>query len=279
MKKIFNILILILVTAIASPSAVAEGTSLTSTKRERNYIKEGNKLYHQQRYAEAEIAYKKALQENANSEVALFNLASSYIKQAGADDGNALLASADSIMKTLASQATDISIAEKSFYNLGNMAYNKQDYQGSIDMYKNALRRNPENDQARENLRMAQLKLQQQQDDKNQDKNQDKDQNQQDQQDQQQDQNKDQNQDQQDQNKDQNQDEKDQNQDQSPSGNKDQQDQQNQPQQQGGMSDESAQKILKAMENEENATRRRVDAQKKEDERRNASRRNIEKPW
>ena len=31
------------------------------TKRERNYISEGNSLYRQQRYAEAETMYKKAL--------------------------------------------------------------------------------------------------------------------------------------------------------------------------------------------------------------------------
>lgn len=278
MKK-FILTIMCCVIAAGAFQISASDNGITTTKRERNYIKEGNRLYAEKRYAEAEVAYKKALEENAANEVALFNLASTYIRQAGADNGNALIASADSIMKNLASQAQDISIAEKSFYNLGNMAFNKEDYKSSIDMYKNALRRNPDNDQARENLRMAQLKLQEQQDqqqnqdqDKDQNKDQDQEQNQ-DKQDQQQNQS-DQNKDQQDQNKD-NQDQQ-QNQNNKSDQNKDNQ-QQQQPQ--GGISDENAEKILKAMENEENATRRRVEAQKTNEEKRNASQRNIEKPW
>lgn len=281
MKKFLYIIIYCTIAAVAVPDAMAENNVVTTSKRERNYIKEGNSLYKDGRYAEAEIAYKKALQENASNEIALFNLASTYIKQAGADNGNALLASADSIMRNLVSQAQDISIAEKSFYNLGNMAYNKEDYKGSIDMYKNVLRRNPDNNQARENLRMAQLKLQQQQQDQNKDNKQNQDKNQQDQQDQQDQQNKDQ------QNKDQNKDNE-QNKDKDQQ-DKDQQNNQNrnqnqspenkEQQQNGGISDENAEKILKAMENEENATRRRVDVQKSNEEKRNASQRNIEKPW
>lgn len=275
MKK-FILTIICCVMAAGAFQISAADNGITTTKRERNYIKEGNKLYAEKRYAEAEVAYKKALEENAANEIALFNLASTYIKQAGADNGSALIASADSIMKNLASQAQDISIAEKSFYNLGNMAFNKEDYKSSIDMYKNALRRNPDNDQARENLRMAQLKLQEQQDqqqnqDQNKDQNQDQDQNQ-DKQDQQQNQ-PDQNKDQQDQNKD------NQDQQQNQNNQSDQNKENQQQQQQGGISNENAEKILKAMENEENATRRRVEAQKTNEEKRNASQRNIEKPW
>ena len=31
----------------------------TSTRRERNYVREGNDLYEQKRYADAEVAYRK----------------------------------------------------------------------------------------------------------------------------------------------------------------------------------------------------------------------------
>ena len=50
----------------------------------------------------------------------------------------------------------------------------EKDYQKSIDCYKNSLRANPADDQARQNLRLAQKQLQNNQNNQNQN-NQDKD--------------------------------------------------------------------------------------------------------
>ncbi len=250
-----------------------------TTKQERNFIREGNKLYHEKRFADAEVAYRKALEALPSSEIAQFNLAASLLRQSGSADpnnGNSPVAAATQLLQNLAANGRDVMLSSKSFYNLGNLAFNAQDYGKSIEMYKNALRKNPEDDKARENLRLAQLKQKEQQNqDQNQDKN--KDQNQDQNKDQNQDQNKDQNQDQnkdqnQDQNKDQNQDQnKDQNQ------NQDQNKDQKKDQQQGGISDANAEKILKAMENEEAATRKRVEAEKKKAQA--ARRKNITNPW
>lgn len=272
--------------SLALTVAAAASAQHTTTKRERNYIKEGNTLYEKQRYAEAEVAYRKALEENNASEVAAYNLASSLIKQAGNADpnnGNSPVAEATQLLTDLAKSAKSASIAEKSFYNLGNLAFNNEKFQESIDMYKNALRRNPDNDNARENLRLAQLKLQQQQqnqDNKDQkDDKQDKDNqdNNKDQKEKNKDQQQDNNQDK-DQNKDKNkEDQQKQNQDQN-QGNQDKQDKPEQNRQPQGISDANAEKILKAMENEENATRRRVNAKKQESDAK-ASKRNILKPW
>ena len=251
-----------------SDDSEKDAAPVVSTKRERNSIKEGNKLYGDKRYAEAEVAYKKALEENPDNAVAQFNLASSYLKQRGEDLTNkedSLVRTADAMLARL---AQDQNLAEPSFYDRGNVAYKAEDYASAIEMYKNALRRNPENNQARENLRLAQLKKQEQ-DQQNQDQNQDDKQNQ----DQNQDknQNQDQNQDQ-DKNKDEQenqQDKQDQNQDK-----KDQE----QKQQQGGLSDASAQQILKAMEDKENGTRQKVELMKQNEEKR-ANRRTTAKPW
>ena len=245
-----------------------------STKRERNSIKEGNKLYGDKRYAEAEVAYKKALEENPDNATAQFNLASTYLKQRGEDltnKGDSLIRTADAM---LAKVSQDAQLAEPSFYDRGNVAYKAEDYASAIEMYKNALRRNPENNQARENLRMAQLKKQEQDQ-----QNQNQDQNQQDQQDQQ---NKNQNDDQQ--NQDKNQQDQNKNQDQQNEQNKQDQNKQDQnkekeqKQQQGGLSDASAQQILKAMEDKENGTRQKVELMKQNEEKR-ANRRTTDKPW
>ncbi len=253
MKRLLFIFIL----CAFAESISASSDSDTSTRRERNYIREGNDLYEQKRYADAEVSYRKAVEENPMSETALYNLALSLIRQAGNTDPNAEnnpMQEAQSILNSLAESAQKAEIAEKALYNLGNMAFNQEQYEQAIGRYKGALRRNPDNDQTRENLRLAQLKLQQQQQqqqnqDQNKDQNKDQNQDQQQQQQQNQDQNKDQN-------KDQNQDQQQQNQD------KKEQQQQQQPQRQN-ISDDNAAKILKTMENEENATRRKVQEMQK----------------
>lgn len=274
MKRNSKILVLYLsflvlplnILAVDSKNSNNEQTAIT-TKQERNLIREGNKLYNAKRFAEAEVAYRKALEALPSSEIAQFNLAASLLRQSGSSDpnnGNSPVATATQILQNLASNGNDRMLSSKSFYNLGNLAFNSQDYGKSIEMYKNALRKNPDDDKARENLRLAQLKQKEQQ-------NQEQNQNQKNQ-----DQNKEQNQDQnQDQNKDQNQDKN--NQDQNQNQNQEQNKDQNKDKQQGGISDSNAEKILKAMENEEAATRKRVEAEKKKAQA--ARRKNITNPW
>lgn len=214
-----------------------------STKKERNYIREGNELFKEKRYAEAEAAFKKALQENGNSPIAKFNLATTYLKQVNLNDTtqNGLLSETQQLLKETASIA-DPKLASKAYYDLGNIFYNQKNYAQSIAMYKDALRRNPDDDQARQNLRLAQKQLQNQQ---NQQQNQDNKQDNKDQQKPNQDQNKEKNKNGQDQQKPDNQ-------------------QQKQPQQppKNGMSKENAEQILQTMQNEEKNTQDKVNKAK-----------------
>lgn len=243
------LIFILLLSCVQEMSANDNNDIDTSTKKERNFIREGNSLYQDERYAEAEVSYRKALEQNAQSEIALYNLASSLIKQSGSADLNNNknpMTEAVELLKNLASSAQNQSVAENSYYNLGNIAFNQQQYQQSIDMYKNVLRRNPDNDKARENLRMAQLKLKEQQN-----------------------QNKDQDNQQKENNKENNNKENNQNKETQQQNN----DKEQQPQQQSqGISDANAEKILKTMENEENATRRKVNEKKKKEEARAARR-------
>ncbi|MDE7153819.1 MAG: tetratricopeptide repeat protein [Muribaculaceae bacterium] len=232
----------------------------------RNYIKQGNKNYNDKRYSEAERDYQKALEIDPNSEVANFNLASALLQQNSngeQEDPNSPLNRAVRTLNNLTKTAQNPEIVEKSYYNLGNIAYNGQNYSESIAMYKEVLRRNPANDKARENLRLAQKKLQEQQ------QNQQNQQQQQDQQQQQQDQQ--QNQDKQEEQK------QDQQQQQNQQHQQQDQQQQDQQQQHQQMSDNNAEQILKAMENAEAETRRKIEAQKAREQQTN--RRRPEKPW
>lgn len=57
-------------TATTAPDGPA-----ASNRYERNFIVDGNRLYRQKRYAEAETMYKKALEQNPTSAAARYNLA------------------------------------------------------------------------------------------------------------------------------------------------------------------------------------------------------------
>lgn len=206
------------------PYGMAKAATDTSVKAERNFIKEGNKAFNDGNYQKALDFYQDALEVVPASEPALFNKALSMVVLSGGQDSTMIKQAMD-IYERLGKGAVDTSIKEKANYNLGNMAFNRQDYKQSIEYYKRVLRSNPANMKARENMRVAQLKLPPE------DQNQDQQQQQQQQQ---------QNQDQQ-------------NQDQ-----QDQQDQQQQPERQNGNADQ----ILQSMQNRENQTRK--DTEKKE---------------
>lgn len=258
-----------------------------STKAERNFIRNGNKLFEEKNYAEAEVEFNKALQANPSSAVAAYNLALTLAMQAEPNDSTGIIQHADSLFNFAASITKDKQLKAMAHYNMGNLAYNSNQFDKAINDYKNALRAMPSDDDARYNLRMAQLKLQEQQQNQqnqNQDQNQDQDQNKDQNQDKNKDQNKDQNQQNQNQNKDQNQNQQDQqnqqNQNQNQNQQRQNQDQQQQQQQQakaGQMDDRSMQQVLKAMENKEKETQQKL--YQMGERQREYERRNTQNKW
>ena len=238
-----------------------------STKSERNAIVEGNQYFHDGKFSDAEAAYKKALTDNPNSQMAAFNLATTFLRQApelkndsfpnpqqqGGDGKEPQLSqqlnSAIEILQNLAQNSPNPAIVSLAAYDLGNIAYRQQNYPQAIECYKEALRKQPKFNDARYNLRMAQLKNKDNQ--KNQNKNQDKNK------DQQQDKNKEKEKEKEkDKNKDKNQDQQQQNQNKD----KNQQQQNQQQQNKGSMSGQNMDQILRSMQNQENATQQRVNA-------------------
>lgn len=238
-----------------------------STKSERNAIVEGNQYFHDGKFSDAEAAYKKALTDNPNSQMAAFNLATTFLRQApelkndsfpnpqqqGGDGKEPQLSqqlnSAIEILQNLAQNSPNPAIVSLAAYDLGNIAYRQQNYPQAIECYKEALRKQPKFNDARYNLRMAQLKNKDNQ--KNQNKNQDKNKDQQ--QDKDKDKDKDKNKDK---DKDKNQDQQQQNQNKD----KNQQQQNQQQQNKGSMSGQNMDQILRSMQNQENATQQRVNA-------------------
>ena len=201
--------------------------TLFAQKAERKNLREGNKLYNDEKYTEAEISYRRSLEVNPTSEQGIFNLGNALYKQEKYNE-------AGEQYKMSAQMQKDPIQAAAAWHNLGNISSQAKDYAKSIEAYKQALRLNPNDDETRYNLVLAQKLLQEQQNQQNQDQQDDQ------QQENKEDQN-DQNQNQQQQNQDQNQDEQNQQQ---------QQDQQ--------MSRENAEQILEALQQGVKATQERV---------------------
>ena len=213
---------------------------------EKKMVREGNDLYEEGNYSEAEIEYRKALSEKPDYYKGKFNLGDAMYGQENYEESGKIFGELGETAKTPEEKSG-------SWYNLGNSLMKQQKYKESIEAYKKALRLDPDDQDAKYNLEYARKLLneqQQQQQDQDQDKDQDEDQEKQDQNKDQKDQNQEQDKQDQDQ-KDQQQDKNDQ---------KDQQ-QQNQPQQQQ-ISKEDAQRMLDALKNDEKQTLQELQKQK-----------------
>ena len=225
-----------------------ENKEVETNREERNLIREGNDLFEEGSFAKAEVKYRQAIAANPDSEIAQFNLAASLIKQSGKEDKLdnpvSTIHKADSILKDFVRISKNQPLVSKAYYNLGNIAFNEEQYGPSIEMYKNCLRRNPDDDEARDNLRLAQKKQQDQQN-QDQDKKDDKQKEEQEEQKEQQDQ---QNQDQQQQQQNQQQQQQ----------NQDKQNDKKEPQ--GASGQENTEQILNAVQNSEKTTQQKVNA-------------------
>lgn len=275
MKLISKILVTITVLAVCAMPAAASGDAgeIKTVKKERNFIRSGNKLYKAKRYAEAEVEYRKALQVAPQSAIAQFNLATALMRQGNAtakgESKDNPMNEAQQILENIVKTTTSRDLRGKASYDLGNIAYAQQQWQQAIEHYKNALRCNPDDDHARDNLRLAQLKKQQQdqqnKNNKNQNKNQNQDQKDKDKQNQDKQNQDKQNQDQQDKDK--------QNQDQSQNQQNpaDKRDGQPRP---GDMNKQNVEQVLKAMQDQERATQQRINARQAQQQRNERSRTN-----
>ena len=76
MKRINKISVILLALVFLPVSVVAKENGRDETvRKEREYIRSGNKLYEEKRYADAEVEYKKAMNVDPNSNLGNYNLA------------------------------------------------------------------------------------------------------------------------------------------------------------------------------------------------------------
>ena len=225
---------------------------------DRKEVRRGNREFKKESFQEAEIDYKKALLKDSLSNAANFNLGNTYYKFENYQD-------ADRHYSAVLDSLDRAGHGAEAYFNQGDSYLKQRNWQAAVEAFKNSLRRNPDDIDAKSNLAYAQKMLENQQNggggqdqnQQNQDQNQDQNQ-------QNNDQNQDQNQDQQDQNQDQNQGPQDQNQDQNQQNQDQNQDRQDQSQsgEQPKISPQAAQQMLQAIQDQEKQTQDKVNKEK-----------------
>ena len=261
-RGVHKIYLLLFVISIVFPMALL-------AQSDKSLVRKGNKDFSNGNYNEAEINYRKALDKNPVNSTAQFNLGDAMYQQENYEKAAEVFSASD-ISKKSPAEKSDI------YYNLGNSKLKAGKADEAMAAYKQALRENPSNDDARYNLEYLRQKQQQNQD-QNKDDKQDKDKQDQDKQNQDK-----QDQDKQDQDK-QDQDKKEQNKDQQEQNKDQQQNQQDQKPEQGQQNEQQAQKIskkdaermLEALKNNEKKTLENLKKAKKQ----NAKVIKSEKDW
>jgi tetratricopeptide (TPR) repeat protein len=119
---------------------------------ENNNIQQGNNFYRQQQYDKAQSEYEKALQNSPNNKIAKFNLANALIKQDKKSE-------ADKLLSELNVNENKTAIRPKATYNQGVLLTRQKKLEESIEAYKETLRLDPNDKDARENLQKALLEL------------------------------------------------------------------------------------------------------------------------
>lgn len=142
MRRFFSYLFLLLAAVTAAACNVA--CSATSPAR---LVQRGNDAFEQQNYDEALAAYTQAQEAAPELAEPVYNAANVHYRQGAFDQAGQLLQQALSL--------ADSALAHFSFYNLGNTFFNRQDFATAIEAYKEALRLDPNDGDAKYNLELA----------------------------------------------------------------------------------------------------------------------------
>lgn len=135
-------------------------------KAERDYLRKGNRAYKDSLFTDAEIDYRKALDVNPTSTIAMYNLGNVLSAQNKQKEALETYIGASKIEKNKSNLASI-------YHNMGVIWQTQKEYAKALEAYKESLRNNPKDDETRYNLALVQKLLkdqQQQQNEQQQDK-------------------------------------------------------------------------------------------------------------
>lgn len=156
---------------------LALSMNVAAQKEERTFIRKGNRQFADSSFVDAEVSYRKALDINPSSGIAMYNLGNALSQQNKLEDAMKCYTDALKLEK-------DKVQLGKIYHNMGVIIQSQKDYAKAIEAYKQSLRNDPCNMDTKYNLALCQKLLKdQQQNEQNQDQQQNQEQQQQEQQD------------------------------------------------------------------------------------------------
>ncbi len=215
-------------------------------QNERKVIRDGVRAYDEEEFGEAEVQFRRAENLNQESYEAEFNTGAALYGQEKYEETVKLY-------QSMLDRTDDVDNKAQIWHNIGNSLLEAQLYAPSIEAYKSSLRLKPTDNDTRYNLAYAKQKLKEEQEQQQQDKDKDKEQDKDKDQDQEQDKDKDQEQ------------EQDKDKDQEQEQDKEQQDHENDQESQPEpreISKEDAERMLKAIQQQEKDVKEKVDKKK-----------------
>jgi Ca-activated chloride channel family protein len=149
MKKLRNLVPVLLLLAVVLSACGQSPEKLNST---------GNDAFDVQDYEGALTAYNQALDDSPELAEPHYNAANTHYRLE--DYGSAQQEIEQALINGEGKDLTDLD--QRSLYNLGNTFFQAEQYEGAIEAYKEALRLNPDDLEAKQNLELALRQLQQQ---------------------------------------------------------------------------------------------------------------------
>lgn len=140
------------------------GLAKVGAQNDRNFIRQGNRAYHKQKWAAAETQYRKAISKNQMNAQAVYNLGCALMMQQ--KDSMAMIQ-----FENASKLETNKMRRARSYHNMGVVMQQHQQYAQAIGCYENALRCNPQDNATRYNLALCKKLLKNQKQNKQNDKN------------------------------------------------------------------------------------------------------------
>ena len=118
-------------------------------------IREGNEAFEAEQYEQAQEAYDRALEAMPESPEVTYNSANTLYKQEQFGDARYKL--------DVSAETAEPSLSQYAAFNAGNSLYMSEDYEAAVEAYKQALRLDPKDQEAKHNLELALLRIEEQQ--------------------------------------------------------------------------------------------------------------------
>ena len=137
-------------------AVILSGLVTAYAQSDRSLVRDGNSSYRENKFSDAEVSYRKALEKNRETREGIFNLGDALYKQER-------FAEAAEQYRTATTKLQDAPTRAKAYHNLGNALLKDQKLTESIVAYKDGLKLNPNDLETKYNLEYAKALLKEQQ--------------------------------------------------------------------------------------------------------------------